>query len=85
MGALASLAPGSDTMNLHCWKFVTNDGLIEDRPGGDVVAPGKSIHELFRLGWETLREDLTDGGTLVCLRFRESAPARSIPQQASVW
>jgi hypothetical protein len=61
-------------MILHCWKFVNSAGLVEDCPGGDVVAPGKSIHELFRLGWESVREALTDGGTLVCLRFREPAP-----------
>jgi hypothetical protein len=57
-----------------CWKFVNSTGRVEDCPGGDVLASGKSIHELFRLGWESVREDLTDGGTLVCLRFREHAP-----------
>jgi hypothetical protein len=63
---------------LHCWKFVNSTGRVEDCPGGDVLAPGKSIQELFRLGWESVREDLTDGGTLVCLRFREPmSPVRS--------
>jgi hypothetical protein len=65
-------------MILHCWKFVNSTGLVEDCSGGDILAPGKSIHELFRLGWESVREDLIDGGTLVCLRFREpAAPVRS--------
>jgi hypothetical protein len=58
----------------HCWKYVNNAGVVEDCPGGDVAAAGKSIHELFEIGWESVREDLTGGGTLVCLRFRESAP-----------
>jgi hypothetical protein len=60
-------------MILHCRKFVNSMGLVEDCPGGDVLASGKSIQELFRLGWESVREDLTDVGTLVCLRFREPA------------
>ena len=72
-------------MILHCWKFVTSAGLVEDCPGGDVLAVGKSVQDLFRNGWETVREDLTDGGTLICLRFREPAPARLVPQPVSVW
>jgi hypothetical protein len=62
-------------MTLHCWKFVTCTGLVEDCPGGPALAAGKSVQELFRLGWETVREELTTGGTLVCMRFREPAPS----------
>jgi hypothetical protein len=62
-------------MILHCWKFVNSAGIVEDCPGGDVTAAGKSIHELYECGWESVRQDLTDGGTLVCLRFREATPS----------
>jgi hypothetical protein len=72
-------------MILHCWKFVTSVGLVEDCPGGDTMAVGKSVQELFQLGWETVREDLTDGGTLVCLRYRQPAPARMVLQPGCVW
>jgi len=68
-------------MILHCWKFVNSTGRVEDCPGGDILAPGRSIHELFRLGWESVREDLIDGGTLVCLRFREPAPPARPPSR----
>ena len=69
----------------HCWKFVTGAGLVEDCPGGSVLVAGKSVQELFKLGWETVREDLTEGGTLVCLRFREPATAQWVPRPVSVW
>ena len=68
----------------HCWKFVTGAGLVEDCPGGSVLVAGKSVQELFKLGWETVREDLTDGGTLVCMRLRERAPMRLVPQPVPV-
>jgi hypothetical protein len=58
----------------HCWKYVNSAGLVEDCPGGDAAAAGKSIHALFEIGWESVREDLIGGGTLVCLRLREPAP-----------
>jgi hypothetical protein len=72
-------------MILHCWKFVTSAGVVEDCSGGDVLAAGKSVQDLFRVGWETVREDLTSGGTLVCLRLREPAPIPVASERASVW
>ncbi len=72
-------------MILHCWKLVTTAGHVEDCPGGDALAAGKSVQELFRLGWETVREDLTDEGTLVCLRYRDPGPLPWMPPPMSVW
>jgi hypothetical protein len=71
-------------MILHCWKFVTSAGLVEDCPGGDVLEAGKSVQELFQLGWETVRQDLTDGGALICLRYRLPDTAPLVPQRVSV-
>jgi hypothetical protein len=80
----SSPAPGSYSMILLCWSFVNSMGPVQDCPGGDVLAPGRSIQELFRRGWEGVREDLTDGGTLVCSRFRELAPLHLVPQPGTI-